>query len=332
MPGVLAVLEQRGGNLKKTAFELLGEARRLADQGGPGPVSALLIGAGVSALASGLGPAGAEYVRVLEHPDLALYSGEGYARLVAGEVGRLKPALLLFPASAMGKDLAPRVAALLGAPLAVDCVALGMEDGALVALRPVFAGKARARVRLVVSHGGEGGVPAMASLRPNVFTAPAPLPGRKAATEVVSADPGVLRDKVSEIVAAATAKVDLTEADVIVTGGRGMKGPEHWHLITDLAQVLGAATGASRAVVDAGWRPHGEQVGQTGKTVTPSLYIACGISGAIQHLAGMSSSKVIVAVNKDPDAPIFKVADFGIVGDVFEVLPRMTEEFKKLKG
>ena len=328
MAGVLVVLEQRGGTLKKTAFEMLGEARRLAGQGGLSPVSALLIGAGVTAMAEGLGPAGADHVRVLEHPDLALYSGEGYARLVAGEAVRLKPALLLFPASAMGKDLAPRVAAMLGAPLAVDCVALEMENGALVALRPVFAGKARARVRLVAGDG----VPALASLRPNVFTAPPPAPGRTATRETVPADPGALRDSVREVVVAATAKVDLTEADVIVTGGRGLKGPEHWHLIESLAQVLGAATGASRAVVDAGWRPHGEQVGQTGKNVTPSLYIACGISGAIQHLAGMSSSKVIVAVNKDPDAPIFKVADFGIVGDVFEVLPRMTEEFKKLKG
>ncbi len=328
MPGILAVLEQRGGILKKTAFELLGEARRLADQGGPSPVGALLIGAGASALADALGPAGADAVRVLEHADLAFYSGDGYARLVAGEVARLKPAVVLFPASAMGKDLAPRVAALLGAPLASDCVALEVENGALIATRPVFAGKARARVKL----SADAGVPALASLRPNVFTAPPPKSGRTASKEVVPADPGVLRDRVREVVAAATAKVDLTEADVIVAGGRGLKGAEHWHLVEELAQALGAATGASRAVVDAGWRPHGEQVGQTGKTVNPTLYIACGISGAIQHLAGMSSSKVIVAVNKDPDAPIFKVADFGIVGDLFEVLPRMTEEFKKLKG
>ena len=322
---VLAVLEQRGGALKKTAFEVLGAARRLADAEGPGKVVALLIGQGVSGLAGSLGPRGADGVVVAEHPDLAAYSGDGYAQVVLGEMARAKPALVLFAASAMGKDLAPRVAARAGVGLAADCVGLELEGGAFAAVRPVFAGKARLKV-------GFASAPAMATLRPNVFTAPPLQPGRKAEIETVSPSPGSRRDAVREVVLAASAKVDLTEADIVVTGGRGLKGPEHWNLIEDLARVLGAATGASRAVVDAGWRPHAEQVGQTGKTVSPTLYIACGVSGAIQHLAGMSSSKVIVAVNKDPDAPIFKVADFGIVGDVFEVLPRMTEEFRRLKG
>ncbi len=325
MSKVLAFVEQRGGVLKRTAGEVLGAARRLADAGGAGEVTAVLIGNAVSALCGALGPLGADRVRALEHPALGTYSGEAYARLMSAEVDRLKPDLVLFPATAMGRDLSPRVAAICGAGLASDCVALEGAGGAFTAVRPVYAGKALLKA-------GFAAAPAMASLRSNVFTAPAPQPARAAAVEVVPSDPGSLRDAVKELVVATSTRVDLTEADIVVTGGRGMKGPEHWGLIENLAAVLGAATGASRAVVDAGWRPHAEQVGQTGKTVSPSLYIACGVSGAIQHLAGMSSSRVIVAVNKDPDAPIFKVADYGIVGDAFEVLPRLTEEFKKLKG
>ena len=324
MPKILAFIEQRGGVLKRTAGEVLGAARRLCADG---EVTAVLIGNAVLPLGAGLGPLGADRVRALEHASLAAYSGEAYARLLAAEVERAKPDLVLFPASALGKDLAPRVAALSGCGLAADCIALepGGDGGGFVATRPVYAGKAHLRVAFHAP-------PAMASLRPNVFTAPPAQPDRSAAVEVVAVDPGALRDAVQSLVVAVSAKVDLTEADIVVTGGRGMKGPEHWGLIENLAAALGAATGASRAVVDAGWRPHAEQVGQTGKTVSPSLYIACGVSGAIQHLAGMSSSRVIVAVNKDPDAPIFKVADYGIVGDVFEVLPRLTEEFQKLKG
>ena len=324
-PTILAFVEQRNGALKKTAAEILGAARRLADREAGGQVVAVLIGQGLAPLAGALGPLGADRVRLVEHADLANYSGDGYARVLAAEVAALKPAAVLFAASALGRDLAPRAAARSGSGLAADCVELAWEGGALTAVRPVYAGKARLKVRI------EGRAP-MASLRPNVFTAPAPSHGRSAAVEMVAASADPLKDRVREVIQAAAAKIDLTEADIIVTGGRGMKGPEHWGLIEDLAKVLGAATGASRAVVDAGWRPHAEQVGQTGKTVCPSLYIACGVSGAIQHLAGMSSSKVIVAINKDPDAPIFKVADFGIVGDVFEVLPRMTEELKKLRG
>ncbi len=216
----------------------------------------------------------------------------------------------------MGKDLAPRVAAKTGAGLASDCVALEAKGGKLVARRPMYAGKAYATVEWA-------GEPQMATLRPNVFALGVPDPARQA--EVVKGNaPASSRAKVTAVGVSAQGKVQLTEAQIIVSGGRGLKGPENFPLVEALAEAMGAAVGASRAVVDAGWVDHQMQVGQTGKTVSPTLYVACGISGAIQHLAGMSSSKCIVAINKDADAPIFKVADYGILGDVFEVLPKLT--------
>jgi electron transfer flavoprotein alpha subunit len=224
----------------------------------------------------------------------------------------------------MGKDIAPRVACRLSAGLAADCIALKVEGGDVIATRPVYAGKALIDVKVSTSV-------KVFTLRPNVFPATAsaePVAATPFTPSLSDADFGTVVKEVR----VATGRPDVTEADVIVSGGRGMKGPEHFGLIEELAGTLGAAVGASRAVVDAGWRPHDEQVGQTGKTVAPTLYIACAISGAVQHLAGMSSSKYIVAINKDKDAPIFQIADYGIVGDVFDILPALTKEVKKLQG
>jgi electron transfer flavoprotein alpha subunit len=220
----------------------------------------------------------------------------------------------------MGKDMAPRLAARTGAGLVSDCVALAIKDGRLEARRPMYAGKLYATVRWE-------GEPQMATLRPNVFPLGPRDASRKAqvVTGTVSTD---ARARVTAVHATAEGRVELGEAQIIVSGGRGLRGPEHFHLVQSLADAFGAAVGASRAIVDAGWVDHQIQVGQTGKTVSPTLYIACGISGAIQHLAGMSSSKYIVAINKDPDAPIFKVANYGLVGDVFEIVPRLTEAAK----
>jgi electron transfer flavoprotein alpha subunit len=227
----------------------------------------------------------------------------------------------------MGRDFLPRTAAALKVGLAQECTEAALVDGLLECIRPIYAGKALARVRLTM-------VPAMATLRPNVFSPAEPDESRSAEAVEFAPEltPEKVRGQVAGIQAGEGQKIELTEADVIVSGGRGMKGPENFPIVQELADVLGGALGASRAAVDAGWIDHQHQVGQTGKTVSPTLYVACGISGAIQHLAGMSSSKFIVAVNKDPEAPIFGVADFGIVGDLFEVVPKLTEEVKKAKS
>jgi electron transfer flavoprotein alpha subunit len=249
---------------------------------------------------------------------------DGHADVLADIVRRTDPAVVLMSASFRGRDLAPRLAAKLGAGLVSDVTGVEVvEDGRLRITRPIYAGKAIARVV-------EKSRPQMATVRPNVFPVPPPDPSRTAQVEEVEAEVGDIRAIVREVVQTATGRVELTEADIIVSGGRGMGGPENYALIRELADVLGAAVGASRAAVDAGWRPHSDQVGQTGKTVSPTLYIACGISGAIQHLAGMKSSRYIVAINKDPEAPIFKVADYGIVADLFTAVPLLTEEFRKL--
>ena len=318
---ILAFAEQREGKFKKSAYEVTQAARRFADQLGAEVVT-LVVGDQVGTIAPELGAYGAKRVLTVQDTRLHYYSTTAYAKIVA-EVAKREQALILFlPASQMGKDLAPRVAAKLDAGIAADCTALELQNEEIVGTRPVYAGKAFINVRVTSPT-------KIFTLRPNVFTA-SPSNGASAAVENVSVD---LQDadfaaKVTGVTIA-EGRPDVTEASIIVSGGRGMKGPEHFHLVEQLADVLGAAVGASRAVVDAGWRPHDEQVGQTGKTVSPTLYIACGISGAVQHLAGMSSSKYIVAINKDKDAPIFQVADYGVVGDVFEVLPALTEELKK---
>jgi len=319
MAKVLTFAEQRDGKLRRASLETVSEARRLADALGAA-VTAVVIGPSGEPLAADLAAYGADRVVVFDDAAFAAYATESYARALAQAVADEGPSIVLVPFTALGKDLAPRLAARLGAGLASDCVALSVAGGRLVGRRPVYAGKAYATVEWV-------GEPQLATLRPNVFPLGQPDASRRAEIVQGSVD-GAARARVTAVRAATQGKLALSEAQVIVSGGRGLKGPEHFHLVEELAEAMGAATGASRAVVDAGWVDHALQVGQTGKTVSPSLYVACGISGAIQHLAGMSSSKYIVAINKDPDAPLFKVADYGILADVFELLPRLTAAAK----
>ena len=322
MAEILVVYEIRDHQIKKVSFEATGAANMLAEQLGSS-VSALFVGSGIADLAGEAGQYGASKAYVVDAPELEKYSPDVFARIIADTAREIGASHILMGATATGKDVMPRVAVHLNSALAQDIIGLKVEDGQVVYTRPIIAGKLHSDIVLKSEV-------QLATVRPNVF----PAQEKPTEVETVQLSPQIpaARAVVEEVLAESGGKLDVTEADIIVSGGRGMKGPENWHLIENLANVLGAAMGASRAAVDAGWRPHAEQVGQTGKTVSPSLYIACGISGAIQHLAGMSSSKYIVAINKDPEAPIFKVADYGIVGDVMEVLPRLTEEIKKLKG
>jgi len=321
----LVFLEQRDGKVRAVSREALGQASRLAATLG-GPVVGVCTAASDPGLAK-LGEAGADQMLLACRPEFAFYHPQGMVAAIVAAAEQVKPHAILFAASAMGRDLAPRVAARLGVGLAADCTALEVESGKLVASRPVYAGKAVQRVAFPKT-------PAIASLRPKLF-APLTGEGRGPATVEslnVEFDPAKSRAKVVKVVASAAGRADLTEAEIIVSGGRGLKGPENFAMIEQLAEALGATVGASRAVVDAGWRPHSDQVGQTGKTVSPKLYVAIAISGAIQHLAGMSSSRCIVAINKDPEAPIFKIADYGLVGDAFEVVPALTEAVKRLNA
>lgn len=319
MAAILTFAEQHDAKLRRAALEAVSEARRLAEALGGATVVSVVAGPpGSQALAGELAAHGADKVYAFEDQAFALYATEPYTRALAKAAEEIQPEVVLIPFTATGKDLAPRLAARLGAGLVSDCVSLQVKDGRLVARRPMYAGKAYATVEW------SGGGVQLATLRPNVFALGPADAGRKA--EVVSASVDTSsRARATAVHAAGGGKLELSEAQIIVSGGRGLKGPEHFHLVESLAAALGAAVGASRAVVDAGWVDHQMQVGQTGKTVSPVLYVACGISGAIQHLAGMSSSKFIVAINKDPDAPIFKVANYGILGDAFEVLPKLTE-------
>jgi electron transfer flavoprotein alpha subunit len=326
MAAILAVAEQRDGALRKISEEVVAAATTVAQQLGA-DVHAFVAGAsGTSAVAGALGKFGAARIFVAESDQLAQYNAEALAQLIADHVRGSDYSAVFFGGSSFGKDLAPRVAAKLDVPLATDAVAVEVDGADLVVTRPIYAGRAIARIVLAAS-------PRVVSLRPNSFGAvERPAAGAIESIDTQGMQPG--RVKVREVKAAAGAKLDVAEAPVVVAGGRGLKGPENWHLLESLRDALGTscALGASRAVVDAGWRPHAEQVGQTGKTVSPQLYFAVGISGAMQHLAGMRSAKTIVAINKDADAPIFKVADYGLVGDVTEVLPRLTEEIRKQCG
>jgi electron transfer flavoprotein alpha subunit len=319
---VLVIAEQRGGVLKQVSFEMLGTGYELAAKL-DGNVEAALLGSKLDDVSDSLAQYGATRVYVADDDGLASYSSEGYANTLAALIDRVEPGIVLVGATAMGRDLAPRLAAQLGVGLASDCIALELDGGRLLATRPIFAGKALAKVKL-------NGDPQMVTVRANVLPAREPDTEKTAVIEPVPIAADDVRAKVVDVVGAGEGEIDVAEADIIVSGGRGVAGPEGFAPVRSLAKTLGAAVGASRAAVDAGWIEHAHQVGQTGKTVTPNLYVACGISGAIQHLAGMKTSKAIVAVNKDPEAPIFKVADYGIVGDLFEVVPLLEKEFKVL--
>lgn len=309
---VLCVLETRDGALRKVSHEVVAAGRRIGAK-----VDALVLASGP---VSGDLPA-ADRVLTATHADFARYNPDGFAETIAKHAGGYDA--IVFAATATGKDLAPRVGARLGVSVATDVTDLSVDGGKVIATRPVYAGKALQKVRL-------NGKPALVSVRPNTFAADGTAGGREAVT--VDVPSFTAKVTVTEVKAPAAAALDVSEATIIVSGGRGLKEPANFALLEALASAIGgAAVGASRAVVDAGWRDHAAQVGQTGKTVSPGLYIAVGISGAIQHLAGMRTSKVIVAINRDKDAPIFKVADYGIVGDLFEIVPRLTEEIRKLR-
>ncbi len=323
--GILVFIEEREGKIKKTSLEALSAARKLADILNE-KVTALHIAAGEPSV--NMAHYGADAIIGIRHELLNSYSTEGYSAAVTQAVQKVQPRFILGSASSMGRDLLPRVAAKLGVGLAQDCIEAHVVEGQqLECVRPIYAGKAYARVKLLM-------LPAMATLRPNVFSLGEPDTARSAETEsfVPELSAEQVHGSVKETKTAAGQKIELTEANIIVSGGRGMKGPENFPIVEQLADALGGAMGASRAAVDAGWIDHQHQVGQTGKTVSPTLYIACGISGAIQHLAGMSSSKYIVAINKDPEAPIFNIADYGIVGDLFDVVPALTQAVKSLKS
>lgn len=314
------IAETREDTVRPGSYELLAVARELS---GGEPVTAVLIGSGVASLADQLAAHGADNILIVDDSQLEAYSPDGWAKVIAGLASERQPDVILGLATARGRELLPRIAAELGVGMASEATGLTLSDDGLVAERPIYAGKAIAQVRVTTS-------PRLATIRPNTFP-PSETAGAGEVESVTFGDYST-GARTTQVEAIESERPDVSEADIIVGGGRGMGGPEHFGLVEALADELGAAVGASRAVVDAGWRPHGEQVGQTGKTVSPTLYIACGISGAVQHLAGMKTAKTIVAINKDPEAPVFAVADYGVVADVFDVLPPLTEAVRKIKG
>jgi len=326
MPPILAFAESREGELRKVALETATAAREAADSAGGGEVHALLIGApGIAARADILNRHGVDLVLAVEHPALARYSPEVFAATVADRLQSGGYRAGLFAASAQGRDLAPRVGAKLDVSLASDVTDFQIKGDTATVRHPAYTGKVIATLRLTSR-------PALISLRPGSVT-PAEQPRSGRVESIPPAmDPAAARVIVTEMSQRSATKLDLGEAPIIVSGGRGLRAAENFKLVEDLAAAIGnAAVGATRAVTDDGWRPPTDQIGQTGRLVSPDLYIAVGISGAIQHLAGMRTAKTIVAINKDKDAPIFKIADYGIVGDLFEVVPRLTEEIRKAR-
>lgn len=319
MAKVLVIAEQRDGKLKKASFELVGASAKAGNE-----THVLLLGDGVSGVAAEFGQYGASKVHVAQNAALKFYTSEAYVKVAADFIKANSPEVVLATHSPTGRDFMPSLAARLNVGLASDCTQVSFEGG-LKVRRPVYAGKASAEVEFV------GSGPKLVTVRANALGAPASDKSKSCETLNVNVDLGATKTKVTEIVQGSSGRPDVTEASIVVSGGRSVKSADGFKMIEEMADVLGAAVGASRAAVDAGYRPHRDQVGQTGKVVSPALYIACGISGAIQHLAGMRSSKVIVAINTDPEAPIFQVADYGIVGDIFTVVPLLKDEFKKIK-
>ena len=319
--------EQKKGVVQSISFELLGEGRKLADKLGV-KLAAVLLGGGMEEVAEKLGERGADKVYLVDHPALKAYQDDPYTEVLVKLAEEYKPEVILCGATTIGRSLVSRVAIKIGAGLTADCTELDIDpkERLLLQTRPAFGGNIMATI-ITPNHR-----PQMATVRHKVMKEAPVQPGRQA--EIVSKtypeETFASRTRLLDIVEEIGATVNISEADIIVPGGRGMGGKENFPLLEELAKVLNGAVGASRSAVDADWIPYSHQVGQTGKTVVPKLYIACGISGQIQHLIGMQSSKVIVAINKDPDAPIFKVATYGIVGDVSEIVPALTREFKRV--
>ena len=326
--GVWVFIEQVHGHIRGVSLELLGEGRKLADAMKQ-ELAAVLIGDKVEGLSPELFANGADKIYLVEGSEFSHYNTDGYTTMFADLITTYRPNVILLGATNDGRDLGPRVACRIGTGLTADCTSLDIdaETGLVAWTRPAFGGNIMATI-LCPDHR-----PQMGTVRPKVFKKPVPDYSRSGETIRVASkvQPGSIRTKFVELLRISTVSVNLEEAEIIVSGGRGIGKPENFKLIEDLAELLGGTVGASRAAVDAGWKPALHQVGQTGKTVGPKIYIACGISGAIQHLAGMSSSDIVIAINKDPDAPIFKVADYGIVGDVMEILPIMIDELKKAR-
>ena len=324
MTSVLAFVEQRQGKVKQSSLEALSEGRRLARKIGS-TVSALVIGNQIDSLAGEIAKFGPDSIILAQHDALSDYSPDGYRDAFLEAVRQEQPKIILLAGTAMGKDIAPRIAARLDAGLATDCLGIEIADNAMIATRPVFAGKLLQKLKITSSI-------KIATLKLNAFRAVEASNTPAIQKITLQVEPRRWRAVLKDIQEPEVKKQDVSEASVIVSGGRGMKGPEGYKILEELAAALGGTVGASRAAVDAGWRPHADQVGQTGKIVSPNLYIACGISGAVQHQVGMINSKVIVAINKDPEAPIFKLADYGIVGDLLEIIPALTNEVQKLYG
>jgi electron transfer flavoprotein alpha subunit len=327
MSNILVFAETRGPALRKSALEAVTAARALADGTGGGEVHALVAGPpGVGATANVLGQHGADVVIVVEHAGLANFDRESIAATIAARAQSQSYRAILLGFSAQGRDVGPRVAVKLDVPIATDVTGIQASGDSIVVKHPAYANKVIVTLQI-------SGPCAVIALRPSAVTAASAPRSARSETMAPASDPSASKVVVKEVIEGGKGKIDLGEAPVIISGGRGLKAPENFKLVEELAAAFGnAAVGATRAVTDDGWRPHSDQIGQTGRQVSPQLYVAVGISGAIQHLAGMRSSKTIVAINKDKEAPIFKVADYGIVGDVLEVLPALTAAVREAKA